>query len=54
MPRNLNIRRTSKVMIHHAPKDTVFGTNSLAKRTSRVYNKFAKNTLEVDIQREMR
>ena len=50
----MHTKRQSRVVIHHAPKDTVFGTNSFTRRTSKFYDKFAKNTLDCDIEKEVR
>ena len=40
--------------VDHAPTDQVFSTNDFWKRTDKFYSNFAKDTLETDIEKEIR
>lgn len=45
-------KKAAPVQIHFAPKDEVFTTINLKKRTSKFYNEFAKQTIEMDVAKD--
>jgi len=47
-------KKKTAVAIHFTPKDEIFGSIDLKKRTDEYYKKFAEDTLENDIQKELR
>ena len=41
-------------VVHFSPKDEVFGTLNLSKRTDEYYLKFASNSIDNDLEKEIR